>query len=193
MLAKLILVAYMAVSLRSGRIEPEKKDYELTGGFSGQYGVFDTKYEKENGEYYRGLYIRTTETRVKNPKEEILKIFDGISSELTINEATNTNSQYIYKNLFNGIDILKVRLTNQWTHWKDQRIMLGAELDFSNIYGTTTRIQYDSNFFDRKILRIQVSSKIMEKKLYIEPKIIINRYNYKANDWQFKTEVGCKL
>lgn len=188
MIGKLILVAFMAFSMRTPKITPNPTDYEFTGGFEGQYGLAGAKFERENGEFYRGVHIKTEETNIDYSKEVVLKVIDGVSAELIINEAVEgMNYQYIYKNLL-GDQNAKIRLTNQWTYWKDSRLMLGCLVKIVKDE-TALEINYDTNFEDRHITRLLLSTKFKANKFYVQPKYVLNMYDNRK-DFQFKIEVG---
>jgi len=189
MIAKLLLSAFIALSMRNPKLVPNKTDFEVTGGLDSKITLLEAKYERESGGYYYGLHVLTKETKIDYSRETVLKLLDGISGEININEATQTNKEYLYKTLYTPKYLPFIfRMTNEWTYWKDYRLMLGCATDIESekIY---INLQYDTNFEDRHTTRIAIATKLIYNKYYVQPKIIYNIYD-NEKEWQMKTEVG---
>lgn len=183
-MANLLLSAFIALSLHNAKIDTDKTDYEIMGGFDSTVCEVEVKSERENGNYYKGIKVLTKETNTET------LILDRISGELNINEAARINKQYIYKTLLE-IKPVKLRFTNGWTHWKDYRLMVGCDLNIKNDT-TAFRFQYDTNFYDRHTTRLSLKTKVKYGKYYLQPRCIYNIFEYRQ-EWELVTELGYKF
>ena len=167
-----------SLSFRNANIDGEPYDYEIVGGLSGDLLTLKVKYERENGELYRGLKLKTEEV-------------SGYSMVIHIDEAHNINRQYIYKTLLNINDRITVRSTNEFNQWSEYRVMFGMVIDLSE--NNLMKFQYDTNLYDRHIGRLYLTlSPIRYGNIAFTPMYRLESFDNNKS-WQAKIEVSIKL
>lgn len=170
-LVKFLLTLSLGFNARVAKIQPNPWDYQVKSHIRTMAGELEGKYERENGELYRGLFVRTKAIQGKdsisiNPLTP--QFLEGIYVEIKIDEADQLNKEYVYKN-FIDLDILKLRSCYQWTYWKDRKFMGGFEINFDTEH-ITTRYEYDTNLIDRHISRFNFEYKyFVDNVWYIMP------------------------
>jgi len=183
--------AYMGISIMSPNITPNPLNFELKSGLSSSFFTGDIKYERENGNYYHGYYFKTEKTKIKT-KYDLLKIFDGISGEIHIDEASKISNQTIYKNLLNlyDLDLIMIRLSGNWKYWKWEGPFAGIKFSLSTDVNTF-ELSYDTNFESYKLYG-KLKRKFMMDRFYFSPLIKYYQDNVSRN-FQVKTEVGIQF
>lgn len=177
-LSKILLSGLLSLSLRTARVQPNPTDYEIKGGLKTVAFQTEVKYERENGEYYRGLAVKTEPLKIK-------MLSKGLSGEINIDEADGINRQYIYYTLLGGRSF-RLRTTNNWDNWGCHQLLIGAvaDIELGNFRGA---FQLDSNL-EHSIFRNKISCDLIkEDDWYISPFVKYESYDGKKL-WQVKVE-----
>lgn len=189
--------AYFSYSLRTPKTDVKALDYEIAGGMTGEkyLNVLSAKYERENGEYYRGLTLITQKSNIKS-KYDVLNLLDAVSASINIDESVNLSEQLLIKDLTDLYGLFQLRLTNKWTQWRYVTPLLGAKIDFSTVpmyipglSGTESYITYDTNFNTLHTWNLVYKIKWDFGKFYISPNLEY-RLSEDVKYIQFKNEVG---
>lgn len=164
------------VFMRNPASSEYEYDYAANAGIKTKIMKIDAGYERESGESYNKLLLKTAETKSS------LAICDKLSFEWNYNEKSETNNQWIYKTFDSRTwdeRYLKSRVSAQWIQWEDPMPMIGFEYGSENKIKKLT-IQYDT-FIIRNILRINYNVDIGVGNIIWEWKA----YDYKQPDWRF--------
>lgn len=181
---------YLSFSVRTPRQDPDTNpiDYELMLGIANIPFIerTDLKTERENGNHYKGWYLKTKPT--KHP-HTLLKEY---SAEIEIDQARALNEQWIYRKLA-GILGLDIRLSGRWDTWDFDTLMLGVSSKWNLWRNIHYEASLDTNFTDRTISRHNIYAQARLTRHIAQDLRLYRHIGAGQNHWQIKTAVRFKL